>query len=116
VKDELLVKEILGVQWVVRVRAGEHYGGPNFFEGDKKMYSASRARKKPFVFVAAVVFGTWSECGQSRLDSWSEHLACRLDAEERHGISLRNERRRPPRIAFLEMFNPLSILPRMCII
>jgi len=46
VKDGLLVKEILGVQLVVRVKTGGHYGGLNFFEGDKKMYSVSRTRKK----------------------------------------------------------------------
>jgi hypothetical protein len=95
----ILVKAILGVQWVVRVKAGEHYGGPNFFEGDKKMYSASRTRKKPFVFVAAAVFGMWSESGQSCLDSWCEHLACCMDAEQRHGMLFRNDRKRPSRIA-----------------
>lgn len=69
-KDELLVKEILGVQSPARVKTGEHYSGPNFFQGDKKMYSPEEPEKNPFVFVAAAVFGLWSERGQSCSDSW----------------------------------------------
>jgi hypothetical protein len=56
VKEELLVKEIVGVQSVVRVKAGKHYGGPNFFEGDKKMYSVRRTRKKSFRFCSCCRF------------------------------------------------------------
>ena len=110
-KDGLLVKEILGVQLVVRVKTGGHYGGLNFFEGDKKMYSVSRTRKKnPFVFVATAVFGMWSECGQSCLDIWSQHLACWMLTEQRFGILFRNERKHHIRVPCLNVSIPLPNL------
>jgi len=86
---------------------GGHYGGLNFFEGDKKMYSVSRTRKKnPFVFVAAAVYGMWSECGQSCLDIWSQHLACWMLTEQWFGILFRNERKHHIRVPFLNVYIP----------
>jgi hypothetical protein len=41
----------------------------------KRCIQRVEPEKNPFVFVAAAVFGMWNECGQSCLDSWSEHLA-----------------------------------------
>jgi hypothetical protein len=76
VKEELLVKEILGVQSFARVKTGEHYSGPNFFQGDKKMYSAREPEKNPFVFVAAAVFGLSADKAARTVGP--EHLAACL--------------------------------------
>jgi hypothetical protein len=81
VKDELLVKEILGVQSVVRVKTGGHYSGPNFFEGYKNTYSAGRSRKKSFRFCGCCRF-RFVDKG----DAWTAPGV--LDLQQSFGIPL----------------------------
>lgn len=108
-KDELLVKEILGVQSFSRVKTGEHYSGPNFFEGDKKMHSAGEPEKNPFVFVAAAVSVCGVSADKAARTVGSEHLAYRRLHSGTEFCS-GNETKHPLRILFLKVCKSIPLL------